>query len=113
MKLSDLHAHTVSATVQILDEAVAIKVRPAKYTPELESRIVAAADARDISACLAEILAHIDITEPDADGVERPIVCDADTLHRVLPVMIMQQLWTAIGEMLRPGEAKGETSASG
>lgn len=113
MRLSDIHAHTVKTAVEIFGDQVEVHIRPAVVTSEFESAMQNATDPLELARLLATAVTFIDITEPDTDGVEQPIRCDADTFNRVIPLVILMDIWAAVGKTVRPGEAKGETSANG
>ena len=113
MRLADIYARTVATTVEIFGEEVALEVRPAVFTSEFEQQVSSATTSLELAGLLARLVASIDITEPDADGVEQPIRCDGATFDRVIPIAILKDLWQTIGETIRPGEAPGGTSANG
>lgn len=113
MKLSEIHAHTVATSIEVLGETVKMRIRPSVYTPEWESKISASTDPATLANLLAEILVEIDITETDDDGLEQPIKCDGPTLHRLLPTSVFLECFRAIGEEIRPGKVTGATSESG
>ncbi len=112
MKLSDLSARTVSRTIEIDGEEVAVRLRPAVHTSAFDARVVAAMrgnDARGLAECLAELVAHVDIVLEDGS----PIPCTGDAFFELLPLTVMAALWEQVGAVSRPGEAKGGTSAAG
>ena len=112
MRLSALTGRTVTSTIRILDEDVPITLRPSAHTSAFEDRMRAAMsgnDARLMAALLAELVVAVDIVGDDGE----PIACTGDAFYELLPLDVMTGMWEAAARELRPGEAKGATSAAG
>jgi len=112
VKLSEITARTVTRTIDVLGEPVEVRLRPAAHTSAFDDRTTTAMRANDAKAladCLAELIAFIDIVDDDG----RPIPCTGESFYRLLPLTVMASLWERVGEVSRPGEPKGATSAAG